>query len=926
MARQWILRPVSGTQAPELRIAPGDHVLGSSRDADLQVPAPTVSRRHARVVSTGETVTIEDLGSTNGTAVDGALIDAPTEVRRKARVAFGQARFSLEPVDAQKVASIDSEVSVLSQEASVLLGPATVGFLRAASEEVTFGPGEVIVRRGERHEVFFVIVSGEVELLLGEAGARQRPLARMGAGGIFGAESVLAKEGAAADAVAVTEVRLLRYPAHALPTALQESASLRRKLLGGIARHLHEATSDALDLMKGQDVIARLVQGDSDPDELLAASARMRSIQKRIPALAASDDPLLLVGEDGTGRTLVARLVHDASARSEGPLIAVNCRELTPGHAAELILGDDLGGATGPAVHGSGGVHFAHEGTLVLRSADALEPAVQKILASFLARQRSSAGRPFPNTRVVVTARLVADDEHPQGLVPALAACFPERVDVPPLVERPKDILPLAEEFLRRQGLESPRITEGARHALLSLRYQRRNVAELRDVVELAARVADGPEIRSEHIFGGVGEDVIPGVDVTSTGMLRRLLGGRSLWTVRLAVLAGFLGVIVLCLGFGMSLSGRVANAAIWSLWEPAVFALFLLAGPIWCTVCPLSSAARLAKKVGSRDRPPPAWMVRHGPWLAIVGFALIIWVERVFHSLDNPLTSALLLGTLLLAAVTGALLYRREVWCRHLCPLGRFGSALAPAAPLQLAAKRQVCASSCTTHACFKGTAELSGCTVFHHPLEAKQFFRCKLCLDCLRACPHGSARLQIRPPVAALWNLDSGAVDVAMFAMAVSLLALGLVVVERVPMLQSPLPFTLLVATTVAAGIGLHLLLLRLAGDERRRIAVVQVSMVLLLLGWAALMTSQLANVPVLAEAKIVLLPSPWLPPWAPTEISLLGLLQVGFVLGASLLAAVAFDQVRSRQTDGGRVGWVVASGLLVAYAVVVVALVVV
>jgi hypothetical protein len=80
------------------------------------------------------------------------------------------------------------------------------------------------------------------------------------------------------------------------------------------------------------------------------------------------------------------------------------------------------------------------------------------------------------------------------------------------------------------------------------------------------------------------------------------------------------------------------------------------------------------------------------------------------------------------------------------------------------------------------------------------------------------------------------------------------------------------------------------------------------------------------VLAEAQIVLFASPWLPSWAPTEISLLGLLQVAFVLGASLLAAVAFDQVRSRQTEGGRVGWVVASGLLVGYAVVVVALVVV
>ncbi len=229
-----------------------------------------------------------------------------------------------------------------------------------------------------------------------------------------------------------------------------------------------------------------------------------------------------------------------------------------------------------------------------------------------------------------------------------LTECFDEFIEIPPLGKRLKDILPLAEEFMRRQGPNPPVITEGARHALLSLRYQRRNVAELREILDLAVRVAEGGEIRAEHIFGGVGDDeIVPGMDITDTPLMRRLMQKMSLPGLRVATLVGFVAVIGLCLASASSLVGRAANTAIWSLWEPAVFALFFLVGPVWCTVCPLSTAARWTKKLHHSKRPPPEWLIRHGPWLAIVGFALIIWVERVFNSAENPIASGLLLLSL---------------------------------------------------------------------------------------------------------------------------------------------------------------------------------------------------------------------------------------------------------------------------------------
>ena len=350
---------------------------------------------------------VEDLHSTNGTFVNGERVDEPVMVSELVELKIGTAVLELAPGETPSGIKSPS-LSGASSGASMLLGPATVGFLRDAGQEVTFSAEEVIVRRGEHQDFFHVVIEGTVELLLSEGEGRKRPLARLGEGGIFGAESVLGKEGAAIDAVAVTDVRLLRYPASALPTALKESASLRQKLLGGFARNLHKTTSDALDLMHGADVMARLVQGDSDPDELIAASPRMKTIRKKIPSYGELQLPTLISGEDGTGKTQLARLIHDASPRSEGPLIAVNCRDLTPGHAAELILGEDLGGRlpTGDhGDHGDGGIHLAHGGTLVLRGADALEPAVQQMLAAYLTAEQLRTPGSFPDTRIILTAR-----------------------------------------------------------------------------------------------------------------------------------------------------------------------------------------------------------------------------------------------------------------------------------------------------------------------------------------------------------------------------------------------------------------------------------------------------------------------------------------------------------------------------------------
>lgn len=895
MKRSWRITSLSPEVDLDHAILGGTQIIGSAATADLVIRDKTVSRRHARVEVTAAGLTLEDLGSTNGIVVDGRKITEPLFITGRTELKLGGVRLAFEPEHRPTPAYVGTDPSISSGE-SVLLGPATVGFLRSAGEEVSHQAGDVIIRRGERQDFFFVVIDGVVELTLGEGETRRPPLARIGEGGIFGAESVFSKEGAAVDSVAVTDVRLLRYPASSLPSALQESASLRKKMLGGIARHVHKATADALDSLRDKEVIARLVQGDNDPDAWVAASAGSRAVAKKIDRLAAADDPVLILGDDGTGKTLAARLIHDRSSRNGGPLIAVNCRDLAPGKAAELILGEDLGGSLPTGEHSSGGVQLAHGGTLVLRGADELIPSVQMLLGSYLARSRTRPEGSFPDTRIVLTAREAAppSDGRP-GLVAGITDSCTETLQLPPLAKRPKDIMPLAHEFLKRHGPNPPAIGEDARQALLSLRYQRRNVAELREVIDLAVRIADGPEIRAEHIFGGVGDQTVPpGVDITETPLMRKLLHPLALPTLRAFSLAGFLGIIALCLFFPATQSGTIANSFIWSVWEPAVFALFFLAGPIWCTICPLSTAARLGKKIGAADRPPPSWVIRHGPWLTIVGFAIIIWVEQFFDTVTNPVASAGLLAALIVLAVLFGVLYKREIWCRHLCPLGRLGTALAPASPLQLTARQSVCASSCTSHACYKGNEEVAGCPVYHHPLEGKQAYRCKLCLECFRACPHRSANLQLRPPLAAIWRVDSGAKDLAMFAVTVTLLALSWVAAHSIDTLHGPFRFTLLTLLVLVVGVSLHHVIMGLAMTHRRTEIMIKIAMTMMILGWAALMTGQFANVAFLDQARVTVPPPSWFQAWPTLEFSVLTALQILVVVLGLILALIALRQI--------------------------------
>ncbi len=771
----------------------------------------------------------------------------------------------------------------------------TIAYLRADGADEDFSAGETILARGEQANGLYVLLSGEVELQL-KHGKHRLTLRRLRPGATFGEESVLRGLPASADFIAVSPVQVLCYPSALFPTALQERESFMHKIMGHLAKNLYRTTADAWQLFSRAESLGALVRQDGAHDKMVTASSKSRKLLDTLKQRAETDAPLLLIGEEGTGKQLAARTVHQTS-QSEEPFVVVDCHRLTAEAAEELFARIGTGGDLEAP-----GLRIAAGGTVVLTAIETLPVQVQRSLAAVLANDPDACDG----------ARLIATCCEPDRLDPALKDGFPEPLEIPPLRRRGREIVPLARHFVDRAGrkLGAKRfLTSDAEKTLVSLQYRFSNVAELRDIVEMAARCSDGSEVRAEHVVVGIGPDAGPlGTAIPPQSGFDRILRSRVPSWIRGATLAAFLFVIWICLAAAGSTLARIANGFIWSAWEPAVFAMFLFVGPVWCTVCPLSTGGRLAQRVGCLERPVPDWLKISGPWIASAGLLFILWVERATRVIEQPVATALLLTGLLASSVALCLVFRREVWCRYICPLGHLKVAVAPAAPVTLASPPQVCSSTCTSHDCYRGTVELPGCTVFHHPRLASQSHHCKLCLDCLRTCPHQSTAVYLRPPLSGVSTLISSESYVVPFALTVFLIAPLFLAAQRGGLLADPtwLGAAGLLSLALAALITWRLASWLGAREGDVSPLVPRVALGLAVLGWGPLLAYEFGHIELLARVRLVADPVLSTVAGDVMGLTLQTLVRLAAVLITSIAAAVVLHRARRSVESVPRWRW--------------------
>ena len=248
-------------------------------------------------------------------------------------------------------------------------------------------------------------------------------------------------------------------------------------------------------------VVRRTTRREST--QLLGDSKPMRELRAQIDKLAPLELPVLVLGETGSGKELVARALHERSARHRGPFVAENCSALPAELMERELFGHVQGAYTGADRDRPGLLELASGGTLFLDEVGDMPPALQAKLLRAL--QEQTIRRVGGTENVQLDLRLVAAThkdlramvqrgEFREDLFFRLAAV---ELLVPPLRERGDDIVQLAEYFVRRHGEQrgrSLRLSPVVKAALLDYRWPG-NVRELDHIVARAALLSDADEI-----------------------------------------------------------------------------------------------------------------------------------------------------------------------------------------------------------------------------------------------------------------------------------------------------------------------------------------------------------------------------------------------------------------------------------------------
>jgi len=263
----------------------------------------------------------------------------------------------------------------------------------------------------------------------------------------------------------------------------------------------------------------------------IIVSPVMRRTMELVERIARTSAAVLILGETGCGKEIVARAIHHHSLRCSKPWVDINCGALPEQLMESELFGHERGAFTGADSTRQGLFEMAHTGTLFLDEVGELEPRMQvkllRVLDGVPYYRVGGRHKVTVNTRIVAATNQDLEQAVHSGrfrtdLYHRLNQC---QVRVPPLRERPEDIIPIAEYFLRQHS-EQASFSEPAQ-AMLRARQWPGNVRELRNVVIAALTHARNYVIEPEdlkQIAHPVGPRVHPSAGLSLDGMERHAI------------------------------------------------------------------------------------------------------------------------------------------------------------------------------------------------------------------------------------------------------------------------------------------------------------------------------------------------------------------------------------------------------------------
>ncbi len=274
-------------------------------------------------------------------------------------------------------------------------------------------------------------------------------------------------------------------------------------------------TGGPRDVWPGQVVevgAAMVIVQEGSPSRAAPSTPSEIDVDRFVSLVAKSHLPVLIYGETGAGKEVMAHRIHEASPRKGGPFVCLNCAAFPDTLLESELFGHEKGAFTGAVQTKPGLLEAANGGTLFLDEVGEMAPGAQAKLLRVLETgevRRVGSVRSFSVDVRILSATnrdleaRVREEKFRQDLLYRLNGVT---IRVPPLRERRSQILPLAREFLAqaaaKAGAEPPTLTHDAQRALVGHPWVG-NVRELRNVIERAFVVAEGAPIEVGHLMLG---------------------------------------------------------------------------------------------------------------------------------------------------------------------------------------------------------------------------------------------------------------------------------------------------------------------------------------------------------------------------------------------------------------------------------------
>ncbi|AQS57793.1 cyclic nucleotide-binding domain-containing protein [Desulforamulus ferrireducens] len=613
----------------------------------------------------------------------------------------------------------------------------------------TFRADEPVVKQGETINYFFILCTGKLELST-ELDIDKKIAQTLSPGDYYGEVCLLTGEPSLINITALKKSQLLLFDKDQFQQLISLTPQLNKKVVAALSSEIKRINQEIMQGKNKELALAKFItESKYSLKKLVGKSRFIKALRHQINERARDLEPVFIIGEEGTGKILVANTIHRQGPNKQQPFIVVECEELVEDDQAVKIFGSNTAD-TAPVRFGF--LELARGGTLMLNNVESLTDNAFLRVIHYLETSRE--------VRLILATTLKNPQEYMARRFPAIdcQALFLNAIYLKPLRERKRDIPDLVDHFLAEKqkkygSKKKAYLTNDAFEKLLSHDYRQGNIKELAGIIDRALALSDQNKIDAEAIIIGEINQNLPGYDLFRWQSVKKLIYSGT-WPVSVQFLVSCLFLLIMagCFWAPRETASQL-NSLVWFYVGPVIILTSIFFGRMACSICPFSFLANLCQRLVCLNK-PVSFISKYYYVTVIFLYSLIFWFEEIFSLRTSPLLTGLLFLSLTVLAIVAAVLFKGDAWCKYMCPLGAVIAVCSTLSPVELRANTEVCQNKCQTYNCYKG-GRLPGCPLTQHVMYIDSSINCKLCFRCFKNCPNNAVKLSLRPPAREIWSL---------------------------------------------------------------------------------------------------------------------------------------------------------------------------